>query len=148
MVAVLRAETFYLPPPSLPADVWDNVSPAERALRWTEVYAQRRLPVIPREQASEPLYARIDAGRWVAECECGTADVVSPADPRMLCTVCLDGWHPLFFPPDADAVEAELAGLPRRHQFWYHPADVRWQAERRQRLAEQAAVTQQLDGGN
>src|SRR3546814_6130214 len=89
-------------------DAWDAVPAAELALRWTEVHAQRRLPDIPRTTQSEPLYARIDAGRWIAECPCGSAHVVSPTDPHMLCTVCLDSWHPLIFPADPEAAEAEV----------------------------------------
>src|SRR3546814_5043948 len=58
MVAVLRAETFYLPPPTMAPDAWDAVPAAELALRWTEVHAQRRLPDIPRTTQSEPLNAR------------------------------------------------------------------------------------------
>lgn len=138
MVAVLRAETFYLPPPHLPADVWDDVPPAERVLRWHEIHAQRRLPHIAREQTADALYARIDAGRWIAEHPCGTAHVVTPADPWLLCTTCLDAWHPLIFPEDPAAAEAEIADEPRRHQFWYHPGDEQWQTERLQRLAEHA----------
>ncbi|WP_055526003.1 hypothetical protein [Streptomyces graminilatus] len=146
MAVVLRAETFYLPPPTMPADAWDRLPAGERALRWTEVHAQRRLPDIPREETAEPLYARVDAGRWLAECGCGCAHVVSPTDPHMLCTVCLDGWHPVTFPPDPAAVEEEVVHQPRRHQFWYHPCDVRWQAERLF-LAEQiAAQAQEGDG--
>src|SRR3546814_13686753 len=106
---------------------------------------QRRLPDIPRTTQSEPLYARIDAGRWIAECPCGSAHVVSPTDPHMLCTVCLDSWHPLIFPADPEAAEAEVDAQPRRHQFWYHPGDERWQAERF-RQAEQAAA--QAEGGD
>lgn len=142
MAAVLRAETFYLPPPTMALDAWDDVPAAELALRWTEVHAQRRLPDIPRTAQGEPLYARIDAGRWIAECPCGCAHVVSPTDPHMLCTVCLDGWHPLIFPADPEAAEAEVDAQPRRHQFWYHPGDERWQAERLY-LAELAAAQQQ-----
>lgn len=137
-LAVIRAEDFYLPPPHLPADAWDDVPPAERALRWHEIHAQRRLPVIPREQTAEPLYPRIDAGRWVAECECRSAHVVTPADPWMLCPTCLDGWHPLIFPDDVTEAEADVADLPRRDQYWYHPADLRWATARQRRLEEHA----------
>ncbi|MEH0423115.1 hypothetical protein [Streptomyces sp. B21-083] len=140
-----RAETFYLPPPTMPADVWDGLPAGERVLRWTEIHTQRRLPDIPREQTSEPLYARIDAGRWIAECDCGAGHVVSPTDPHMLCTVCVDGWHPVVFPAFPDAIEAQIDHQPRRHQFWYHPADVRWQAERRLLEAQAAAEAQDGD---
>jgi hypothetical protein len=140
MPTVLRAETFYLPPPTLPADAWDLVPAAERALRWYEVHAQRRLPGIAREVTAEPLYPRIDAGRWVAQCGCGAAQVVSPADPRMLCEVCLDGWHPLVFPEDPAAAEAKVADRLRRYQFWYHPDDEEHASERLQLIANRRAA--------
>lgn len=123
---VLRAETFYLPPPTMDADAWDALPAADRALRWFEIHAQRRVPPIPRTVTAGALYARIDAGRWVAECACRSANVVSPTDPWMLCTVCLDAWHPLVFPADVPAAEATVTGLPAREQFWYNPADPGW----------------------
>src|SRR3546814_17794304 len=85
---------------------------------------QRRLPDIPRTTQSEPLYARIDAGRWIAECPCGSAHVVSPTDPHMLCTVCLDSWHPLIFPADPEA--AERSEERRVGQECVRPCRSRW----------------------
>jgi hypothetical protein len=122
--AVIRAEDFYTPPPTLPTDAWATVPGAERVIVWFEHTTQRRLPrPAPDEDETEPLFARIDAGRWVAQCPCGSAQVVTPTDPRMFCVECLDHWHPLTFPDDIDAAEQVVADLPARGRFWWHPAD-------------------------
>ena len=56
--------------------------------------------------------ARIDAGRWLADCPvgCGGAEMVSAADPVFLCVSCGsdDKWWPVTFPADRAAIEAEI----------------------------------------
>lgn len=122
-IPVLRAETFYLPPPQLPADAWDLVPPAERVFRWYEYRVQRR--VIPPDGfiLGQHVYARINHNRWVADCRCGSAQVVSPADPRTACTECGLGWITLVFPEDPDAIEAALSELLPDERNWIHPDD-------------------------
>jgi hypothetical protein len=121
-VAIARAETFYLPPPSAPPDAWGLVLPAERCLRWYEERQQRRLPRPSGILLGTVLYARIDAGRWVADCPCGSAQVITPADPRLACPECLAGWYQLAFPADVADAETAVAELAPHEQFW-------WQAE-------------------
>lgn len=120
---VTRAESFYLPPPSMRADAWDLMPPAERCLAWYEEKAQRRLPRTKGIDLSLTLYARIDAGRWVASCPCNSAQIVTPADPRMWCVECLSGWFKVVFPADVDAAEAAVADLPAAAAFWFQPED-------------------------
>jgi hypothetical protein len=120
-VPVLRAETFYLPPPGMPPDAWQTVAPAERVFRWAEVRQQRRIPPPDGFVIGHPLYARINHGRWVADCPCGSAQVVTPADPRMACTECRAGWFRLTFPEDPAAAETSVAGLLPTEQNWWHP---------------------------
>jgi hypothetical protein len=123
-IAVLRAETFYLPPPRQPVDVWDLVPAAERVFRWIEYRMQRR--VLPPEGSVEQAYfARIDQNRWVADCVCGSAQVVSPTDPRYACTECGWGWCALTFPADPAAVEASLSALTPHLRTWWNPDDPR-----------------------
>ncbi|MFJ9318242.1 hypothetical protein [Streptomyces globisporus] len=127
---IVRAETYYLPPPprrGQPAQDWSQVPGAELIYRWAETRLNRRLPVPTGAVPDHPgLYARIDDGRWLAECDaCGSAWIVSVLDPRFGCveTTCQQGWVPLILPEDTDAAEAEALALARR--FWWHPLDPR-----------------------
>lgn len=120
---VVRAEGFYLPPQHLPATAWDLVPEAERVVRWYEEKASRRLPVTSTTLTGQDRWARIDAGRWVADCVCGSAQVVTPTDPRMWCVECGTGWWPLAFPADVTAAETAVAALPVHEQFWWQPDD-------------------------
>ncbi|MFF5421795.1 hypothetical protein [Streptomyces misionensis] len=119
---ILRAETFYLPPPYLPPDIWAGEPPAMLAVRWYEERVHRRV-VVGEGLLLEPAYAQINHGRWVANCSCMSAQIVSPADPRMWCVECGTGWWQVTFPPDPDAVEASLDGLPRSEQNWWADED-------------------------
>jgi hypothetical protein len=122
-IAVVRAESFYLPPPGTDPHAWDDVPPAERVWRWYEARVGRR--VIPPEGTVEDVYwARINQNRWIADCSsCGSAQVVSPADPRYACTECGWGWCALVFPADVAAVEASLAPLKPYLRNWWNPDD-------------------------
>ncbi|MGV2914501.1 hypothetical protein [Streptomyces alfalfae] len=120
-IPVLRAETFYLPPPQLPADAWDLVPAAERVFRWYEYRVQRRVIPPVGYVTGQQVYAQINHNRWVADCLCGSAQVVSPTDPRIACTECGLGWITLVFPADPDAVEASLAELLPGERNWTNP---------------------------
>ncbi|MGW2203425.1 hypothetical protein [Streptomyces sp. NPDC001774] len=121
---VARAEDFYQPPPRLPANAWDLVPPAMRAVRWYEEVQQRRITITAGGLLlGQPLYARINFGRWVADCTCMSAQVVTPTDPRMWCVECGTGWWQLKFPDDPEAAEQEMALLPVSERNWWHPDD-------------------------
>lgn len=119
---VVRAEAFYAPPPELEPDAWDLVPPAERVWRWVEYRQQRR--VVPPEGflLGESVWAGINHNRWVVDCPCGSAQVVTPDDPRFACTECGYGWVTVTFPDDVagaeDAITAELPHL----RNWTNPA--------------------------
>lgn len=118
-IPVVRAETFYLPPPARHPEDWSLIPPAQLVFRWVEVRLQRR--AVPPEGVliGQQAYARINHNRWVADCVCGSAQVVSPKDPRMACPECGFGWVRLVFPEDADAVEASVADeLPHLRNWW------------------------------
>jgi hypothetical protein len=122
-IAVVRAETFYLPPPREPADVWAGVPAAELVWKWMEYRTGRRL-VPPTEAVDDVYFARINQNRWIADCSsCGSAAVVSPADPRYACTECQWGWCLLVFPADPAAVEASLMSLKPGMRNWWNDDD-------------------------
>ena len=133
--AVTRAEDFYTPPPSQPADAWRLVPPAERVVRWYERRAQRRLPRPTGIVLGVRLYAQINHGRWIACCpECNSGQVVTPDDPRMFCVECLSGWFRVVFPADTAAAEQSIEQQPVRDQNWWHPDDSEaWTRPRPQR---------------
>lgn len=122
-IAVVRAETYYLPPPREPADVWAGVPAAELVWKWMEYRTGRRL-VPPTEDVEDVYFARINQNRWLADCtSCGSAAIVSPTDPRYACTECQWGWCTLVFPVDVEAVEAGLLALKPGLRNWWHPDD-------------------------
>ncbi|MFE1903804.1 hypothetical protein ACFW96_09050 [Streptomyces gardneri] len=123
MPGITRAETFYLPPPHMNAGAWDHEPPAMRAVRWYEMRAQRRLPVTDGVLLGQQLYAQVNHGRWVANCTCMSAQIVTPADPRMWCVECGTGWWQILFPADVAAVEQQLADLPVAERNWWHTED-------------------------
>ncbi|MGW3427489.1 hypothetical protein ACWDHW_05970 [Streptomyces melanosporofaciens] len=123
---ILRAEDFYQPPPSQPADAWNLVAPAERAVRWYEQQAQRRLPRPPDGvDLGQPLFAQINHGRWIAVCDqCNSAQLVTPEDPRFFCVECLTpAWRRVQFPEDLAAVEQETGAQPVPERNWWNPDD-------------------------
>lgn len=121
-IAVVRAEAFYKPPPGKPADLWADVPAAELVWKWYELRMGRRVTP-PAETVEETYYARINQNRWIADCSCGSAAVVSPADPRYACTECGWGWCTLIFPEDVAAVEAALLPLKPALRNWWHDDD-------------------------
>ncbi|MFI9621877.1 hypothetical protein ACIG8S_23480, partial [[Kitasatospora] papulosa] len=109
-IAVIRAETFYLPPPprrGYPTVDWSGVPAAELVYRYMENRTGRRL-LPPTDTVDQAYYARINQNRWISDCVCGSAAVVSPTDPRYGCTECGYGWCALVFPDDVETVEAEM----------------------------------------
>jgi hypothetical protein len=126
-IAVVRAETYYMPGRPLPPDAWADVPPAELVYHWIEYRMGRRVP-LPEGTLDgvPPVYARVDGNRWLAECACGSAAVVSPTDPRWGCTECGYGWVAMVVPTaeEVAAIEAMLAQIPRPHlRMWWNPDD-------------------------
>ncbi|MFI2084313.1 hypothetical protein ACH43Y_28640 [Streptomyces rubiginosohelvolus] len=125
-IPVIRAETFYLPPPprrGQPPMDWSGVAAAELVYLYAEHRMGRRLTP-PTEAVPDSYFAQVNQNRWVASCVCGSAAVVSPTDARYGCTECGYGWATLVFPEDVDAVEAGLLLEPRPHlRNWWHDDD-------------------------
>lgn len=122
-IPVVRAESFYLPPPNQPPGSWALVPAAERVFRWVELKQQRRLVAPSGFVIGHKIWARINHNRWVADCPCGSAQVVTPADPRLACTECGAGWFELVFPEDPAGAEAAVADLLPHERNWWHPDD-------------------------
>lgn len=123
LIPVQRAETFYLPPPSLLPHAWDLVAPAERVWRWYELRQQRRLVVPAGMLIGQRTYARINHNRWVADCVCRSAQTVTPADPRLACPECGYGWVTVVFPADVAAAETAVAAEVPAERNWWNPED-------------------------
>ncbi|MEU2143626.1 hypothetical protein ABZ741_04845 [Streptomyces globisporus] len=126
MPDVVRAETFYVPPPprrGQPPLDWSDAQAAELVYLWVEQRMGRRLPR-PTEQVEDTYFAQVNQNRWVAQCVCGSAAIVSPTDPRYGCTECGYGWAGLVFPDNVAEVEEQLLLEPRPHlRNWFHDAD-------------------------
>ncbi|WP_326808184.1 hypothetical protein OHB04_22865 [Streptomyces sp. NBC_01775] len=124
---VVRAETYYIPPRQLPPDAWANVPGAELVFRWIEYRLHRRVP-LPDSTLTDvpPVYARVNQNRWLADCVCNSAAVISPADPRWACTECGYGWVDMIVPApeEVTAIEQQLLTIPQPHlRDWWNPAD-------------------------
>ena len=66
---------------------------------------------------SPPVLARIDHGRWLADCECGGAEYVDPSDPIFFCLACgnpaqAGAARPVAFPKNAAEIEMALLVRP------------------------------------
>jgi hypothetical protein len=62
----------------------------------------------------------------VADCPCGSAQVVTPADQRMACTECGYGWVRLIYPDDPAAAEASVEDELPHERNWWHADDPSW----------------------
>jgi hypothetical protein len=127
--AVVRAETYYLPPSprrGQPAEDWSQIPGAELVYHWLNYRMGRRIP-IPTEFVPDaaPVYARINQNRWLGDCaNCGNGAVVSVIDQRFGCTECQRDWVPMIVPDDVAAVEADLLLIPQTYlRNWWHPDD-------------------------
>lgn len=65
-----------------------------------------------------PVYARIEMGQWIADCECGGAEFVDPDEPIFACMSCgnrIDSgkMRPVIFPAPETRKEVERLVLER-----------------------------------
>ncbi len=80
------------------------------AIRYKHSFANDRL-------AGKPVIARIDFGRWLADCECGGAEYVDPDEPIFFCISCGNAAvsgraRQVIFPEDRKAIEDEVMARP------------------------------------
>lgn len=80
-------------------------------------------PTHNRAHSSLEFAAFVNDGRWVVQCPCGGAQLVSPDDPRFYCVDCAgerhgSKWVPVVFPREHTAISDALAARPRDKQRW------------------------------
>lgn len=68
-------------------------------------------------QTGKPVKARMDFGRWIADCECGGAEAVDPSDAVFFCISCGNEitkgrLRPVQFPENYKAIEKEIMARP------------------------------------
>lgn len=91
------------------------------AIRLWIKFQRRPAPPVPTEEDNPPLlYARVNHGRWIADCpvsECNNAHIVSKEERLFLCNACGEGrWYIVGFPPEAKEIEALLVARAEINQ--------------------------------
>lgn len=79
------------------------------------VYFETPFRDVPTE--GQPVLARVDFGRWIADCECGGAEAVDLSEPIFYCFTCGNGDtggapRLVIFPKNMKDIEAELLKRP------------------------------------
>jgi len=76
---------------------------SKSVLDWIRKSAARYGIQVKEAVCKQPVIARIDHGRWIADCECKGAEYVDPDEPIFFCLSCLNAAHqgvlrPVVFP--------------------------------------------------
>ncbi|MHB0922612.1 MAG: hypothetical protein ACYC3H_01430 [Bellilinea sp.] len=85
-------------------------------IEWLKKAAIRKgVTLDPTAISDSEVVARIDHGRWIADCECNGAEYVDPGEPVFFCLSCLNGSNggrlrPVKF-PSPEVREQIIAGL-------------------------------------
>lgn len=71
-----------------------------------------------KSSAVTPVNARVDFGRWLADCECGGAEYVDPEEPVFFCNSCGNSQfegelRPVIFPSEKTRQEIEKLLMAR-----------------------------------
>lgn len=97
------------------------------------LYARRARVSLGRSRdalTDAPVPAEVNAGRWIARCECGGAEYVDLTTLLFMCCSCWNAghghqWRTVELPPDPPAVEAALVARPdARNRNWRRPETV------------------------
>lgn len=72
---------------------------------------------IKQDPSGTAVYAEINQGAWIAQCECGGAEFVDPAEPIFFCWGCVNrangGYlRTVVFPENREAIESEILKRP------------------------------------
>lgn len=82
-------------------------------IEMAKVSGKNVLSIVSNTFANSPVYARVDFGRWLADCECGGATYVDFNDDFFFCVLCGNTNHDgklrkVIFPPNRAEIEEEL----------------------------------------
>lgn len=99
-------------------------------VRSPEEYRQRHAAFVEKQRASgsealavveraDPVAARVEAGSWVADCDCNCPNSTSPEWGIACCFGCGDVRTNIVFPPDWEAIEALLVHRPQKDRRWW-----------------------------
>ena len=113
----------YLRPQHWPTRDWEALPHSHRV----HILCSRAVPLAVPRQPDRAVHARLEAGRWLAECGgCPSAQFVDPADPWYCCveTGCPWGasWARVIWPDDDERLALERAAvqLPVGDRNWIH----------------------------
>lgn len=92
----------------------------ERVLKLRDGFYKRGLPIEIRDidnPSGAPVYARVEQGAWIADCECGGAQFVDADEPIYFCFCCGNRGNkrktrPVIFPDNYKAIEKLLLARP------------------------------------
>ena len=95
----------------------------QTATDWLRKAAARKGVRIPAVIAGTAVIARIDHGRWIADCECKGAEYVDPEEPVFFCLSCLNAGNngqmrPVKFPPASARAKIEAELTPDNFYSW------------------------------
>jgi hypothetical protein len=124
---IVTAGTGYQRPVHWPAHDWDRLPIATRV----HVVVGRPVPLGLPTHPVGTVHARLEHGRWLAECAgCPSAQYVDPADPRFFCVDCgnagSNAWFAVVWPDEQERLALERAAvrLPVDDRNWVHPDDL------------------------
>lgn len=87
--------------------------------------AQPLWPLPTADTWGPPADAYLNHGRWLVDCECGSAQLTDPDDRRVFCPYCGNGgtglWRPVTWPDDWEDIEAAVADVPTPRRNWTPP---------------------------
>lgn len=82
-----------------------------------------RVNVSTETVTGEAVHARIDHGRWIADCQCKGAEYVDPDEPLFFCLSCMNKANggqarPVVFPPTEIRKQIEAGLNPENYYSW------------------------------
>ncbi len=98
------------------------------ALDWIRKALARRGTKLSGVVSGDPVVARIDHGRWIADCECKGAEYVDPDEPIFMCLSCQNASNrgllrPVKFPTPEIRAKIEAGLRPGTYFSWNEEED-------------------------
>jgi len=100
-----------------------NKDNCKTTFEWLQKAALRKGLKLSKQIGKSPVTARIDHGRWIADCECKGAEYVDPVEPIFFCLSCMNANHggllrPVVFPPYKIRKKIEAGLGPKNFNSW------------------------------